>query len=125
VLLVINDPTPLAAAELAQVHGLAGLFLNTRMTLAAVPMLFLGLNFTVFLSLLYKSKYVPGVLAGFGVLSYALIFIYALLTMVLPQAAASLAVQSVCWAPSCLFELIIGIWLLTQGINVQSPDTPK
>jgi hypothetical protein len=125
VLLVINQPAFLTAADLAQARGLAGMFLNTRMTLAAVPMLFLGLDFTVFLSLLYKSKYVPGMLAGFGVFSYALILIYALLTLLLPNVAAILAVQTACWAPSCLFELVMGTWLLTKGITLQPENKPE
>jgi hypothetical protein len=96
---------------------LAGQFLNMRMTKAAIPMLFLGLNFTVFLSLLYQSKYVPRLLAGFGVLAYASIFVYALLTLTFPHVAVNLVLQSMAWAPSCVFELAIGIWLLTKGIR--------
>ena len=116
-LLLVNNHTALGGAEAGPVQMLVGQFFNTRMTLAAIPMLFLGLNFTVFSSLLYQSKYVPGMLAGFGVLAYALIFVYALLTLLFPHAAANLVLQSVAWAPSCVFELVIGIWLLTKGIR--------
>ena len=117
--LVVADPGFPSSLELAQAKGIAGLFFNTRMTLAAFPMLFLGLNFTIFLSLLHKSKFVPRLLAGFGVLSYALVFLYASLTLLLPEVAANLIVQSVCWAPSCLFELLIGLLLLAKGIGIR------
>jgi hypothetical protein len=116
VLLVFRDPALVSNPALAQVQELAGLVFDTRMTLAAVPMLFLGLDFTVFLTLLHKSGFVPRRLAGFGVLSYALILVYALLTLLFPGVAAILVVQSLCWAPSCLFELAIGAWLLTKGV---------
>jgi len=73
--------------------------------------------------LLFKSKYVPGILACFGIFSYALIFIYALITILLPNYAAIMVIQIFCWAPSVLFELMIGLWLLIKGINVERRDT--
>ena len=119
VFLMVTDPS-LTSADLLPIQKLTGLFFNTRMSLASVPMFFLGLDFTVFLTLLHKSGYVPRWLAGFGVFSYALILIYALLTLLAPGVAAILLVQSLCWAPSCLFELGIGVWLLTKGVKVPS-----
>jgi hypothetical protein len=116
-LLILKGHAAAPAVELGQMQVLVGLAFNTRMAIAAVPMVFLGLNFTIFLSLLYKSKYVPASLAGFGVFSYLLIFFYALLTMLFPDWAAILVIQSVCWAPSCVFELTIGIWLLGKGLR--------
>jgi len=116
-LLIWKGHAAAPAVELGQMQALVGLVFNTRMSVAAVPMVFLGLNLTVFLSLLYKSKYVPAFLAGFGVFSYLLILVYALLTMSFPDWAAILVIQSVCWAPSCLFEIAIGIWLLSRGIR--------
>ena len=116
-LLLVNNPTAPGGAEAGPLQMLVGQFLNMRMTMAAIPMLFLGLNFTVFLSLLYQSKYVPRLLAGFGVLAYASILVYALLTLMFPHAAANLVLQSMAWAPSCVFELGIGSWLLTKGIR--------
>jgi hypothetical protein len=116
-LLILKGQVAAPAVELGQMQALVGLAFNTRMAIAAVPMVFLGLNFTIFLSLLYKSKYVPASLAGFGVFSYLLIFVYSLLTMLFPDWAAILVIQSVCWTPSCVFELAIGIWLLGKGLR--------
>jgi hypothetical protein len=120
-LLIWKRHATASAVELGQIETLVGLVFNTRMSIAAVAMVFLGLNFTVFLSLLYKSKYVPAPLAGFGAFSYLLILVYALLTMALPDWAAVLVIQSVCWAPSCVFELTIGIWLLSKGLRDTAP----
>jgi hypothetical protein len=116
-LLILNAQASAAASE--PVQTLVGLFFNDYMTVSSIPMLFLGLNFMLFFYLLFKSKFVPGILAGFGIVSYTLIFAYAVLTILLPHYAAIKIIQTLCWAPSCFFELITGIWLLIKGVNVQ------
>ena len=121
--LLILKGHALNAFEPGQIQALVGLFLNGRISISAIPMVFLGLNMMVFFYLLFKSKYVPGILAGFGILSYALIFIYALITILSPNYAAIMIIQIFCWAPSVLFELMIGLWLLIKGVNVERRDT--
>jgi hypothetical protein len=117
-LLILNGKASSTAFGQEQVQTLVGLFLNARISVSAIPMVFLGLNLMIFLYLLFKSKYVPSILTGFGILSYALIFIYALLTILSPNYAAMMIIQIICWAPSCFFEIIIGLWLLIKGIKV-------
>jgi hypothetical protein len=46
-----------------------------------------------------------------------LIFLYALITIFSPYYASVLIIQVICWAPSCIFELIIGLWLLVKGVK--------
>jgi hypothetical protein len=118
-LLILKGQASLTVFEPEQIQALVGLFINVRISLSAIPMVFLGLNLVVFLYLLFKSKYVPRILACFGILSYALIFIYALITILSPNYASIMIIQIICWAPSCCFELIIGLWLLFKGINLQ------
>jgi hypothetical protein len=120
-LLILNGQASMKVFEPNQLPALIGLFLNEHMSLSAVPMVFLGLNLMVFLYLLLKSQYVPKILAGFGILSYTLIFIYAVITILWPSLASIILIQIVCWAPSCCFELVIGLWLLIKGIKVQQP----
>ncbi len=120
--LLILKGQALTVFEPEQIQTLVGLFLNGRISISAIPMVFLGINLMVFFYLLFKSKYVPRILAGFGILSYALIFIYALITLLLPNYAAILIIQIFCWVPSILFELVIGLWLLFKGVNVQQGD---
>ncbi len=110
--------TPVGASE--QIQTLVGLFLTAHMPLAAISMVFLGLNFSVFFYVLLKSKYVPPSLAGFGLVSYVLILLYALITILLPSLAAIMPVQIFCWTPSVIFELVIGIWLLAKGLRLPS-----
>jgi len=85
-------------------------------------MVFLGLDMIVFSYLFFKSKYIPRILAGFGILSFALILIHALMYILVPKCAAMPINQIVFWAPSGLFEMIIGVWLLSRGLNVQQGD---
>ena len=122
-LLFLKEQTALGVSQPEQMQALIGLFINMSMSITSIPMVFLGLNLMLFLYLLYKSEYVPSILAGFGILSYTLIFIYALLTILFPNYAALIIIQSICWAPSCLFELTIGIWLLLKGVKDQPPTS--
>ncbi len=107
-LLFLKGQASLTVFEPEQIQALVGLFINVRMSIFAIPMVFVGLNLMVFLYLLFKSKYVPRILAGFGILSYALGFIYALITILSPNYATIMILQIICWAPSCFFEVIIG-----------------
>ena len=95
-----------------------GLIFNSHTAITSIPMVFLGLDMMVFSYLFFKSKYIPRLLAGFGILSFALIFIHALMYIIAPQWAVMPINQIIFWAPSGLFEIIIGLWLLIKGINL-------
>ena len=128
VLQMLNGKAYLTVFKPEQMQDIAGLFFNIRSNGATISMLFLGLGFMVFFYLLYKSKYVPGILAGFGFLSYLLILVNSLLNILVPQNAAVMtmvnAISMILMTPSILFELTIGIWLLIKGINIQLQDNP-
>jgi hypothetical protein len=123
---VLNGRGVLTASKPGPLQEIAGLFFKLRSNGAAIAMLFLGLAFIVFFYLLFKSKYVPGILAGFGIFSYFLIFVNAAVDILVPRGAAGLAVVSpvsmIFMAPSILFELTIGFWLIFKGINVQAQE---
>lgn len=94
------------------INVFAGFIYNQHGILNAVPMLFLGIEMVIFTVLLYKSAFVPTLISGFGILSFSLIFIYAILSIFYP--AMNLMLLTI---PSFLFELICGGWLLTKGIS--------
>jgi hypothetical protein len=96
-----------------------GLILNAHTTIFSIPMVILGLDMMVFSYLFFQSKYIPGLLAGLGILSFALIFIHAVMYILAPQYAAMPMNQIIFYAPSGLFEMIIGVWLLSKGLKVQ------
>ena len=123
-LLILNGRASLTVFEPEQIQALVGLFINLYFYIGAIGLVFHGLNSMVFLYLLFKSKYVPGKLAGFGILSYVLVFIYALIIILAPDYATILIIQTICLAPSILLELILGSWLLIKGMNVHPHDNP-
>lgn len=96
-----------------------GSILNAHFAIYSIPMVFLGLDMMVFSYLFFKSKYIPRILAGFGILSFALILIHALMFILAPKYATMPINQIAFWAPSGLFEIIIGTLLLSKGLKVQ------
>ena len=124
-LLILTGQTSLTVVEPEQIQALAGLFLNMRISLFAIPMVFTGLGFIAFFSLFFSSMYIPKILSGFGIFSYVLIFLYALITIFSPNYASILIIQIICWAPDCIFELIIGLWLLVKGMKDSEQVLPE
>ena len=119
---VANGTVELTAFSSEQLLTPVGLLLNAHTVLYSVPMVFLGLDLMLFFYLFYSSNYIPRVMAAFGMLSYALIFIHALGIILMPNIATMSIVQAVAYLPSCVAELVVGIWLLTKGLNVPCPD---
>ena len=102
-----------------EMQASVGFLFNKHTALYSIAMVFLGLDLMIFFYLFFKSKYIPRILAGFGMLSYALIFIGALGNILAPDYATMQIIEIICYTPSCLLELIIGVWLLFKGVNVQ------
>jgi hypothetical protein len=119
---ILNGEAYLTALTQDQLQSFVGFLLNSHTAIFSIPMVLLGLNMMVFSYLFFKSKYIPRILAGFGILSFALIFIHALMYILTPEYAMMPINQIIFWAPSGLFEIIIGIWLLSKGINIQQGD---
>lgn len=118
---MLAGQTYLTVVKPEQLQDLIGLYLSLHAAATAVPMVFTSLGFIVFFYLFYTSKYVPGILAGFGIFSYALLLLYSFVTILgVKPAAFQLGAFDMIWfAPSVLFELAIGLWLLTKGIDVR------
>jgi len=116
---ILNSEVHPASFALEHLQFPAGLILNSHTSLFSIPMVFLGLDMMIFTYLFLKSKFIPGVLAGFGIISFVLILIHALMFILAPEYAAMPVNQIIFWAPSGLFEIVVGIWLLVKGIDVQ------
>jgi hypothetical protein len=110
-----------------QLPAVAGLLLNLHAAAAAIPMVLTGLGFIVFFHLLFKSKYVPGALSGFGIFSYLLILASSLLKILGGKSAAGQmgALDMALFAPSVLFELAVGLWLVIKGVNMANMQGDK
>jgi hypothetical protein len=119
---VLNGDAYLTVFTPEQLQVPVGLILNAHFAVYSIPMVFLGLDMVVFSYLFFKSKYIPRILAGFGILSFALVLIHALMYILAPKYATMPINQIVFWVPSGLFEIMIGIWLLSKGLKVQQGD---
>lgn len=94
------------------INVFAGFIFSQHGKLNSLPMLFLGIEMVIFTVLLYKSAFVPKLISGFGIFSFSLIFIYAILSIILPT--LNLMILTL---PSFVFELVCGSWLLIRGIS--------
>jgi len=119
---ILNGEVYLTGFTPEQLQAPVGILLNKHTVLYSIPMVFLGLDMMVFSYLFCKSKYIPKTLACFGIISFALIFIHSLIYILAPEYAAMPINQAIFWAPSGLFEIIIGIWLLVKGLKVNQGD---
>ena len=109
-----------AVFETEQLQALVGLFLNLRTAGLDIVLLFIGLGGTIFCYLFFQSKYVPRILASWGIFTYLSMLILAFLNILLPNRPAM--IEIVLFALGALFEVIFGFWLWFKGVNVQQRD---
>jgi len=125
-LLVLNGKVYSVVFDTAQLQAIAGLFLDIRYAVYfSIVYIFLGLGSIVFNYLFFKSNYIPRLLAVLGMFSYLLLLIYAFFNILIPYYAGMMLIQMVFFLPSCIFEIIIGLWLILKGIQVEGPVTKE
>jgi hypothetical protein len=120
VLLLLNGEDYSTIFEAEQLQALAGLFLNVRTAALDIVLIFVGLGGTVFCYLFFKSKYVPGILAAWGIFTYLSMLVLALINILLPNRPEM--IEIVLFAVGSFFEIIFGFWLLFKGVNFQQRD---
>lgn len=102
--------------EQDQLEALVGLFLQLRPAGLDVVLVLIGLGGTVFCYLFFISRYVPRILAGWGILTYLSMLILAIVSILSPVPEST---KMIFFAPGGLFEIVIGLWLLIKGVNMQ------
>jgi len=117
VLLLLNSKGYSAAFEREQLQALVGVFLNVRIAGLDIVLLFVGLGGTVFCYLFFKSRYVPRILAAWGIFTYLSMLILSSISILLPTHSEML--ETVLYSLGGLFELIFGFWLLFKGVKIQ------
>ena len=106
--------------EAGELHGLSWLARNAFGFGQDVGFIFLGLGSTVFAYLLLRSRYIPRVLAGWGVFASLFLATYNLVIIVVPAVTALMYVSLV---PMGIYEISTGLWLLTKGAKIQGSST--
>jgi len=83
------------------------------------PLFMLGINTTIYSSVLYRSKLVPVKLAVLGITGAVLVFISAILVMfgMIPMMSA---VQILFAMPIAVYEMVLAGWLIAKGFNLEN-----
>ena len=114
---LLNGENYSAVFEPEQLQALVGLFLDVQSATISLVVVFVSLGTIVFCYLFFKSKYIPRILAAFGIFSFLLVLIKAFVVILFPNIPSM--IQIVFHLPGILFEVIIGLWLLVKGVNVE------
>jgi len=101
----------------AQLHGMVGFALRAQQSGFVIGFIPLGLGSAVFAFLLFRSGYVPRMLAAWGVMSSLLLATYALALVITPAANNFFYVAMV---PMFIYEVTLGAWLLFKGASVRA-----
>ncbi|HJT81269.1 MAG TPA: DUF4386 domain-containing protein [Chthoniobacterales bacterium] len=102
--------------EPERLHTLARFYLASTFDDYYVGLPFFGLAATICAYLWLKSKYIPGWLAWFGVISSAWCVICAFAYLLIPRFGKTVNPY---WfdSPMALFEIVVSIWLLARGLT--------
>lgn len=96
-------------------QSLARLMLGVRAEISSIGWVFLGLGQAVFAWLWLRSRYIPRILAAWGVFASLLLGLAPLVFLAWPQIRA--AVGMAYMAPMFLYEVPLGVWLLIKGLR--------
>ncbi len=106
--------------EAEPLQALVGLFLQIRSAGLDVVLLFVGAGGTIFCYLFYVSRYVPRILAGWGIVTYVSMLTLSLASLLTPHFSET--IKMVFFAPGALFEIGFGLWLLVRGISIRQRE---
>jgi hypothetical protein len=111
----ISDAGHLKAFDSNQIQALSVLHDTYALTFNVVA-IFLGLGSTIFNYLLLKSRYIPLVLAVWGIFSSVLLLISQFVIIIFP--GMEKIIIPACYGPIALDEIALGFWLLFKGANI-------
>jgi hypothetical protein len=109
----------LQAIDTAELQSLAQLAIGVQGAGMNTGFVLLGLGSAVFAWLFFKSRYIPRILAGWGVFASLLLSAYAFTVILFPRAAA---LQIVPMLPMGIYEVSLGLWLLLKGVRLAEPN---
>ncbi|HEX3943842.1 MAG TPA: DUF4386 domain-containing protein [Rhizomicrobium sp.] len=86
-----------------------------------VGFVFLGLGSALFSYLWLKSRYIPRLIAGWGIFASSMMAASMLVIIIFPNLAEPLSVFYL--APMGIYEIGLGLWLLIKGIRLPQTTT--
>ena len=113
---VISDGGYLRVFEADRLQSLASLYLNTSFDYYYVGLLFGALSSIICSYLWFKSRYIPLLLATFGVISSTWCVVCTLLFYIFPNFEQTI---NLWWfdTPMGIFDIILSFWLLFKGLR--------
>jgi Domain of unknown function (DUF4386) len=114
VLVILKGSGQLQSFNTEQIHALTYALFRVYDTTFNVGFLFLGLGSAIFSYLWWQSRYIPRLLAGWGVFASSLMAIASLAIIVFPGLRAMGMAHMM---PMGLYEFGLGFWLLIIGIR--------
>ena len=96
-----------------QLQSLVWLFNDTHDAGYNIGLIFLSLGCIVFSWLFFKSRYIPRLLAGFGLLAYIVMLAGTITAIVWPDNPVGDNFDT----PAGIYEIVIGFWLLLRGVG--------
>lgn len=114
---VISGLIPLLLLHSGEMHPLIGPLLEVRGVALDIVLIFIGMGGTLFFYLFLVSRYIPRVLAIWGIITYVTMLIVSFASILLPDFPVNMKILF--YAPGGLFEIIVGFWLLIKGIDIE------
>ena len=116
----VSNADHLRAFDSNQIQALSILHDTYALTFIVVA-IFLGLGSTVFNYLLFKSRYIPKVLAAWGIFSSLLLLISQFAIVIFPEVEKTII--PACYGPIAIDEIALGLWLLFKGANIPKMES--
>ncbi|MGQ0800256.1 MAG: DUF4386 domain-containing protein [Pseudomarimonas sp.] len=100
--------------EAATFNQLATAAVSVQGAAVNLGFILLGLGSSIFAFLLYKSGYLPRMIGAWGIGASLLLALFAAGIVIAPSLAS---LQYIPMLPMGLFEVSLGVWLLTKGVQ--------
>jgi hypothetical protein len=115
ILMLLSGAEYLQVFEPAQLQALARFFLKLSGVGYDILLVIMGIGGVVYCYLFYISSYIPRILSVWGIITYLTMVAYGFVNITLDNPPTELAYAM---APGALFEVLIGLWLISKGISV-------
>ena len=123
--LSLSGSNSLPALNTEQVQALARLLISLDAGGNRVAAMFFGLGSTLLCYLWFKSRYIPRLLAAWGILASLVPAFIPLSTIVFAALADVPLRRARTGIPIVIFEIIVGLWLLAKGIDAPLHNVPS
>lgn len=116
---LLHAPSYLDPYQLPQLQALSKLFLQLRWDRYYGVLLFYCLGSTLFYYLWYKSKYVPKILAIWGMVAFSWCALCAIAFMIYPgfHKIVDLSLFDI---PMALCDMVLSLWLIFKGLRIKA-----